>query len=218
MRQRSRESHEKLKKLKVERDLIVAKLQRPELEAKEPAEKEAGGGSEDGSTSPRRHASGAPTSLERLQLDRQTLAGLGLSSETVATLYRTIYVFTVGFHEHASNVLDGSSGNHELISRMWRAYSLMAEELSGQSVETELEVAMVCTILTCPWCTIGAQRMLNILSQRSSLIYNLCVCDGVCALRSTNCCSRTTNCAKTRLTHVSNCSTEKERCNGLQKR
>ncbi len=134
-----------MKQLKVERDLIVAKLQRPELEAKASAEKEAGSESEDGSTSPRKPTSGAPTSLERLQLDRQTLASLGLSSETVATLYRTIYVFTVGFHEHASNVLDGSSGNHELISRMWRAYSLMAEELSGQSVETELEVAMVRT-------------------------------------------------------------------------
>jgi hypothetical protein len=132
-----------LKQLKVERDLIVAKLQRPELESNTSAEKEAGGDCKDGSNAPRRRTVGVPTSLERLQLDRQTLADLGLSSETVATLYRTIYVFTVGFHEHASHVLDGSSGNHELISRMWRAYSLMAEELSGQSVETELEVAMV---------------------------------------------------------------------------
>ena len=85
----------------------------------------------------------ALSSLARLQLDRQTLEQLGLSHETVATLYRTLYVFTVGFHEHVSNVLDSSTGNQELVSRMWRAYSVMAEELSGQSVETELEEAMV---------------------------------------------------------------------------
>jgi hypothetical protein len=116
-----------------------------------------GRGDENGSASPRSQGqqtqaarTPAQTSLERLQLDRQTLADLGLTSETVATLYRTIYVFTVGFHEHASNVLDGSSGNHELVARMWRAYSLMAEELSGQSVETELEVAMVRSVLAGP--------------------------------------------------------------------
>lgn len=171
--QRSRESHEKLKQLKVERDLIVAKLQRPELEARTSAQHEAGDDNEDGSASPGKHASSAATSLERLQLDRQTLANLGLSSETIATLYRTIYVFTVGFHEHASNVLDGSSGNHELISRMWRAYSLMAEELSGQSVETELEVAMVRIRRAC-----DAQFWLTVclaMSQPSSSIHRLAV-------------------------------------------
>lgn len=148
----------------MERDLIVAKLQRPELDATSLSKQTEGGeegmegrGDENGSASPRSQGqqtqaarTPAQTSLERLQLDRQTLADLGLTSETVATLYRTIYVFTVGFHEHASNVLDGSSGNHELVARMWRAYSLMAEELSGQSVETELEVAMVRSVLAGP--------------------------------------------------------------------
>ena len=138
------ESQEKLKRLKVERDLVVAKLQRRELQGAPPtvegslAQSLGEGAGEDGTKADAQ----TPTSLQRLQLDRQTLADLGLSGETVATLYRTLYVFTVGFHEHASNVMDGASGNHELVSRMWRSYSLMAEELSGQSVETELEQAM----------------------------------------------------------------------------
>ena len=105
----------------MERDLIVAKLQRPELESNTSAEKEAGGDCKDGSNAPRRRTVGVPTSLERLQLDRQTLADLGLSSETVATLYRTIYVFTVGFHEHASHVLHLSSiVGHNNSAKRWR--------------------------------------------------------------------------------------------------
>jgi len=137
----------------------------------------------------------ALSSLARLQLDRQTLEQLGLSHETVATLYRTLYVFTVGFHEHVSNVLDSSTGNQELVSRMWRAYSVMAEELSGQSVETELEEAMV-----------SDSTLLRGVGRRFGA-------DGCAPLfvASTPCCSKTTGCGRTLPGRTSSCCAGKRR-------
>lgn len=75
-----------------------------------------------------------PEPLATLMLDDATLCGrLGQSSEVVASLHRTLYVFVTGFHEHVAPVLRGSSLDQRkaTVSRLWRAYSLLAQELGG---------------------------------------------------------------------------------------
>lgn len=99
------------------------------------------------------------TGLSKFGLARGQLAGAGLSASTVERLYRSLYVYTVGFHDTLKELLTHSSERASLIAGVWRSFMTIAEKSLKLNWRSEF-----LQILEVPWARV----------ERFSLLYIFC--------------------------------------------
>ncbi|KAK9820233.1 hypothetical protein WJX72_007746 [[Myrmecia] bisecta] len=82
--------------------------------------------------------------LGRFGLSREALAGGGLSSEEVDRLYRSMYVYTVGFQDLLKDLLTHCDNRAAVLHNVWRAFMCISEtalKVNFKSEFLELVVA-----------------------------------------------------------------------------
>ena len=65
--------------------------------------------------------------IHRYGIDRQTLVNAGISSEEVDRIYRSLFVYSVGFFELLRKILSATSKNYALITSIWKVYQILLE-------------------------------------------------------------------------------------------
>ncbi|GFH21137.1 uncharacterized protein HaLaN_18379, partial [Haematococcus lacustris] len=65
--------------------------------------------------------------LAAFGLTRTELQGAGLSSEAVDRVYRSLYVYTVGFFDVMQEILEHSEFRLEVLSNVWRGFLFISE-------------------------------------------------------------------------------------------
>lgn len=68
------------------------------------------------------------TPLMKLRIDRITLGKLGIITELIERLYRSIYVSSVSFFQTLADVLKHQKGNG-LICRIWKGYLIVLQAI-----------------------------------------------------------------------------------------
>ena len=68
------------------------------------------------------------TPLMKLRIDRITLGKLGIITEQIERLYRSIYVSSVSFFQTLADVLKHQKGNG-LICRVWKGYLIVLQAI-----------------------------------------------------------------------------------------
>ncbi|CAK84981.1 unnamed protein product (macronuclear) [Paramecium tetraurelia] len=66
---------------------------------------------------------GKYTNLRQLGLDRNSLKSAGLKDEDVNRIYRSMFVYTVGFYEMLKDILK----NYELTAMIWQVFGILLE-------------------------------------------------------------------------------------------
>ena len=65
--------------------------------------------------------------ITRYGVDRLTLAKGGISDETIDRVYRSLFVYSVGFHELMKTCLKHTNNRFELITSIWKVFSILLE-------------------------------------------------------------------------------------------
>lgn len=86
-----------------------------------------GSGDPTGRTEPSKRDVSALKGLAAFGLTRTELQGAGLSSEAVDRVYRSLYVYTVGFFDVMQEILEHSEFRLEVLSNVWRGFLFISE-------------------------------------------------------------------------------------------
>jgi golgin subfamily B member 1 len=65
--------------------------------------------------------------IARYGIDRLTLARGGISDETIDRVYRSLFVYSVGFHELMKTCLEHTKNRYELITAIWKVFAILLE-------------------------------------------------------------------------------------------
>ena len=65
--------------------------------------------------------------VHRYGIDRQTLVDAGISSEEVDRIYRSLFVYSVGFFELLKKILATTSKNYQIITTIWKVFQVLLE-------------------------------------------------------------------------------------------
>ena len=65
--------------------------------------------------------------IHRYGIDRSTLLTSGLSTEEVDRIYRSLFVYSVGFFELLKKILATTQKNYEIITTIWKVYQVLLE-------------------------------------------------------------------------------------------
>ena len=60
--------------------------------------------------------------IHRYGIDRQTLVDAGISPKEVDRIYRSLFVYSVGFFELLKKILSTSGKNFAIITSIWKVY------------------------------------------------------------------------------------------------
>lgn len=65
--------------------------------------------------------------ITRYGIDRNELTLQGIPNDQVDRIYRSLFVYSVGFFELIKKTIQHSSQRHSLITRLWKAFSVLLE-------------------------------------------------------------------------------------------
>lgn len=65
--------------------------------------------------------------IHRYGIDRQTLVDAGISPGEVDRIYRSLFVYSVGFFELLKKILSTSKKNFAIITSIWKVYQVLLE-------------------------------------------------------------------------------------------
>jgi len=93
----------------------------------------------------------AAAATQDYQIDRQTLSNSGLRGDSIDDLYKSLFVYTVGFYhkirdlakQHACLAMpDRAQDQHKtqgsLLSSIWRVYAILMEYLQATDYKTQV--------------------------------------------------------------------------------
>ena len=63
----------------------------------------------------------------RYKIDRMTLMNGGIPSEAVNRIYRSLFVYSVGFYDLIVKWMEHSNQNHTLVSAIWKVFAILIE-------------------------------------------------------------------------------------------
>ena len=63
----------------------------------------------------------------RYGIDRQTLVNSGVSPDEVDRIYRSLFVYSVGFFEFLKKILQSTMKNYQIITSIWKVYQVLLE-------------------------------------------------------------------------------------------
>ena len=70
---------------------------------------------------------GHKSPIHRYGVDRQTLVNAGVSGKDVDRIYRSLFVYSVGFFELLKKILAASTNNYSIITSIWKVYQVLLE-------------------------------------------------------------------------------------------
>jgi hypothetical protein len=65
--------------------------------------------------------------INRYGVDRGSLLANGIPNEYIDRLYRSLFVYSVGFFELIKKMISHSERKHSFISRIWKVYGVLLE-------------------------------------------------------------------------------------------
>ena len=65
--------------------------------------------------------------IHRYGIDRQSLVDAGISGKEVDRIYRSLFVYSVGFFELLKKILATSQKNYSIITSIWKVYQVLLE-------------------------------------------------------------------------------------------
>ncbi|CAI2370269.1 unnamed protein product [Moneuplotes crassus] len=65
--------------------------------------------------------------VARYNIDRMTLMKGGIPNESVNRIYRSLFVYSVGFYDLIVRCMEHSSHNHSLVSSIWKVFAILIE-------------------------------------------------------------------------------------------
>ena len=70
---------------------------------------------------------GHKSPIHRYGIDRQTLVNAGVSGKDVDRIYKSLFVYSVGFFELLKKILAASKNNYSIITCIWKVYQVLLE-------------------------------------------------------------------------------------------
>ena len=70
---------------------------------------------------------GHKSPIHRYGIDRQTLVDAGISGNDVDRIFRSLFVYSVGFFELLKKIVAASSNNFSIITSIWKVYQVLLE-------------------------------------------------------------------------------------------
>lgn len=65
--------------------------------------------------------------IHRYGIDRNNLVNSGISTEEVDRIYRSLFVYSVGFFEMLKKILSTTERNYQIITSIWKVYQVLLE-------------------------------------------------------------------------------------------
>ena len=65
--------------------------------------------------------------ISRYQIDRLILFGAGIPSKTIDRIYRSLFVYSVGFYELIKNCLQHTQKRYSMITNIWKVFAILLE-------------------------------------------------------------------------------------------
>lgn len=65
--------------------------------------------------------------VSRYRIDRMTLMKGGIPNESVNRIYRSLFVYSVGFYDLIVRCMEHSHQNHSLVSSIWKVFAILIE-------------------------------------------------------------------------------------------
>ena len=65
--------------------------------------------------------------VKRYRIDRMTLTKGGIPNESVNRIYRSLFVYSVGFYDLIVRWIEHSEYNHTLVAAIWKVFAIMIE-------------------------------------------------------------------------------------------
>lgn len=65
--------------------------------------------------------------LNRFNVDRMTLSKAGVSKAQIDRIYRSLFVYSVGFYEMLKSAMAGCKNRPVLIANFWKVFSILLE-------------------------------------------------------------------------------------------
>lgn len=60
-------------------------------------------------------------------IDKFTLAGAGIPREVIDRVYRSLFVYSTGFHQMLTKLLTHTQGKYSVIKSIWRTFAVLLE-------------------------------------------------------------------------------------------
>lgn len=65
--------------------------------------------------------------VTRYNIDRMTLSKGGIPHESINRIYRSLFVYSVGFYDLIVRCMEHSNQNHALVSSIWKVFAILIE-------------------------------------------------------------------------------------------
>lgn len=65
--------------------------------------------------------------IRRYKIDRMTLTKGGIPNESVNRIYRSLFVYSVGFYDLIVRCMEHSEKNHILVASIWQVFAILIE-------------------------------------------------------------------------------------------
>lgn len=65
--------------------------------------------------------------ISRYAIDRLTLTNAGIPNQTVDRVYRSLFVYSVGFYELIKKLVTHCQRKYSIITSIWKVYSVLLE-------------------------------------------------------------------------------------------
>ena len=65
--------------------------------------------------------------IARYKIDRLTLSKGGIPDETIDRIYRSLFVYSVGFHQLIKSCLQHTGNRYEIITAIWKVFAILLE-------------------------------------------------------------------------------------------
>jgi hypothetical protein len=77
--------------------------------------------------------------IETYRVDRLTLSNSGISQTSIDRIYRSLFVYSVGFYEMLKNSLGNCKNKASLISDFWKVYSILLEYCNKHDYQMQIQ-------------------------------------------------------------------------------
>ena len=65
--------------------------------------------------------------VSRYRIDRMTLMKGGIPNESINRIYRSLFVYSVGFYDLIVRWMEHSEQNHSVVSSIWKVFAILIE-------------------------------------------------------------------------------------------
>ena len=65
--------------------------------------------------------------ISRYQIDRFKLSSAGIPNDVIDRIYKSLFVYSVGFYELIKSILEHTGKKYTIITAIWKVFSILLE-------------------------------------------------------------------------------------------